>query len=103
MDVTLRITNIPSAADAARKRLTFTVIDGSDIVFKSQLSRESPLNEHLVWFWGMLQGERRYLKSLAAQGAIVTVHARGNQEPLEIKSNGAEMLHLLGATLRIER
>ena len=101
MDVTLRISGIPSTADATRKRLPFAVLEGTDLVLKSPLGPDASLNEHLVWLWGMLKHERRYLKSLAAQGAKMTAQATGLRRPVEIKPNGAEMLHLLGVTLTL--
>jgi hypothetical protein len=71
------------------------------VVLKSQLDPKASLNDHLVWLWGIVQGERRYLKSLQAEGALISVNASGTVEPIELKPNGAEMLHLLGATLVI--
>jgi hypothetical protein len=100
-EVTLRITGIPNPAAAHRKSLAFARVVGNDIVLKSPLEAKSSLNEHLVWLWGTLQGERRYLKSLQSEGAEILVQAFGATEPIEIKPNGAEMLHILGATLMI--
>jgi hypothetical protein len=99
--VTLRISNLPSQAAASRKTLAFASLEGNDIVLKSQLDSRVSLNDHLVWLWGIVQGERRYLKSLQAEGAIISVKASGNTDPIELKPSGAEMLHLLGATLVI--
>src|SRR5262245_46134349 len=101
VDVALRITKIPSTADAVRKQLPFAELDNGELVIQSRLSPDTALNEHLVWLWGLLQNERRYLKSLQAQGAEIAVHARGFRGPFEVKPNGAEMLHLLGVTLVI--
>jgi hypothetical protein len=69
---------------------------------ESRLGAAVPLNDQLVWLWGFLKHERRYLKSLQAEGAVLTVQARGIALPVELKSNGAEMLHLLDATLLID-
>jgi hypothetical protein len=88
-------------AAASRKMLAFASLDGNDVVLKSQLDPKVSLNDHLVWLWGIVQGERRYLKSLQAEGALISVTAGGTVEPIELKPNGAEMLHLLGATLVI--
>ena len=101
VDVALRITKIPSAADASRKQLPFGELDNGELVIRSRLSPDTALNEHLVWLWGLLQNERRYLKSLQAQGAEIYVHARVFSRPVEVKPNGAEMLHILGVTLVI--
>ena len=101
MDVALRITGVPSAADATRKRLPFSSVVGRDIVIPSPLAAGTSINEHLVWFWSSLKHERRYLKSLSGQGAVITVQARNVRGQIEVKPNGAEMLHLLGASLLI--
>lgn len=100
--VSLRITDLPSEAMAKRKSLPFAKIESASIVIESQVPSDKPLNEHLVWLWGMLQHERRHLKTLQAEGAQITVRVLGARRPIEIESNGAEMLHLLGATLRLE-
>lgn len=99
--VSLRITHLPSDASAKRKPLPFARVEASSIVIDSQIPSDRPLNEHLVWLWGMLQNERRHLKALQAEGARVTVSVIGARPPIEIAPNGAEMLHLLGATLRL--
>jgi hypothetical protein len=101
MTVELRITRLPNKASASRKSLPFAVLKGSDIIITSALAKDAPLNDHLVWLWGMVKLERRYLKSLRAEGAEITVHANGVRGPIKIKSNGAEMLHLLDANLVI--
>ena len=103
MKAALRITGIASTADATRKSLAFAQIEGTDIVLRSQLGPEAALNDHLVWLWGILKHERRFLKSLAAQGALLTVTVSGATGSVRVEPNGAELLHLLGATLVIER
>ena len=99
--MTLQITDLPNVASATRKSLPFAQVEGTSITIKSQLGGELPLNDHLVWLWGMLQHERRYLKGLQMEGGKISVHASGVRAPIEIKPNGAEMLHLLGATLTL--
>jgi hypothetical protein len=101
--VTLRISSLPNEAASSRKTLAFATVKDGAIALKSQLEPSAPLNDHLVWIWGMVQGERRYLKSLQSEGAVMTIQASGVSEPIELKPNGAEMLHLLGANLVIGR
>jgi hypothetical protein len=100
--VTFRISGLPNSAGGRRKSLAFAVVTGNDVVIESQLASQAPLNDHLVWLWGLLQHERRYLKSLQTEGAVLSVHAREIRLPIELKANGAEMLHLLNASLVIE-
>jgi hypothetical protein len=72
-----------------------------EILHVSQLDANATVNEHLVWLWGMLNLERRYLKSLQSEGAALCVRVSGARLPIELRPNGAEMLHLLNATLLI--
>jgi hypothetical protein len=99
--VVFRVTHIPNRAASAREAVTFSVVDGEDLVVKSPLPEDVPLNDHLVWLWGGLKLKRRRLKALQADGARLTVEARGFRGKIEIYPNGAEMLHLLGASLEI--
>ena len=99
VSVALHISSLPNTASGRRKALAFAVVSGNDLVIESRLAASAPLNEHLVWLWGLLQHERRYLKGLQSEGAVLSVRVRGVGRPLEIKPNGAEMLHLLNATL----
>jgi hypothetical protein len=101
LTVTLQISDLPNVASATRKNLPFAHVEGTRITIKSQLGGDFPLNDHLVWLWGMLHNERRYLKALQTEGGKISVHVTGARAPIEIKPNGAEMLHLLGATLTL--
>lgn len=103
VSVVLRITKLPSRASAKRKSLPFASVEGNDIIVRSPLAKDVPLNEHLVWLWGILQHERRYLRGLQSEGALIAVHASGTRGTIEVKPNGAELLHILGATLLIAR
>jgi hypothetical protein len=99
--VALRISRLPNEAAGLRKRLPFTVVGGQQLVLESALPPDAPLNDHLVWIWGLLKLERRYLKSLQSEGARFTVVAPFRSGGVEIQPNGAELLHLLGVTLTI--
>jgi hypothetical protein len=99
--VSLRISGAPNAASLTRKIIGGTLVE-SDLVVPSRLAKDASLNEHLVWLWGWLQGERRYLKSLQAEGAKLVVDAQVDGPAIEILPNGAELLHLLGATLIVK-
>ena len=96
----LRISRIPNAAAATRKSLPFAEERDGCIAIRSQLGAGASLNEHLVWLWGAVKLERRFLKSLQSEGAVITVEATCRL-PVVIQPNGAELLHLLNATLKI--
>lgn len=97
--VSLQIDGLPNTASGTRKQLPFAEISEGTLVIKSQLGSNAPLNDHLVWLWGLLKHERRYLKSLQSEGGTIMVQAVGFRLPVEIRPNGAELLHLLGANL----
>jgi hypothetical protein len=100
--VSLRIVGHP-APDAAQSKLRMSMLEGKDIVIPSRLGSEASLNDHLVWLWGILKHERRTLKRVAADGAKLVCLAKVSGGPITVKPNGAELLHLLEAELRIER
>jgi hypothetical protein len=100
--VTLRISGVHSRAVALKAGLPFSAIDKGDVVVRSQLQPTEELNSHLVWLWGVLQHERRSLKTLKAEGATLVCEAKVPKGKVQIKPNGAEFLHLLGAELILE-
>jgi hypothetical protein len=95
MNVVFEITRLPNAAAGARKSLPFARVNPDGIAIVSQLDSNATVNEHLVWLWGLLSLKRRYLKSLQAEGAVLSVRVSGARFPIELRPNGAEMLHLL--------
>ncbi len=100
--VALRISKLSAAAvSASRKPLAASRREGRDLVVESALPATAPLNDHLVWLWGMLKHERRYLKSLQNEGANFEIQVPADRKRIQIKPNAAEMLHLLGITLTI--
>jgi hypothetical protein len=100
--VAFRISRLPNEASGRRKQLPGAIVSGDELVMESRLAESAPLNDHLLWLWGFLKHEHRYLKSLQAEGAVLAVHACGIGLPVELKPNGAEMLHLLNASLLID-
>jgi len=101
MNVVFEITSLPNGAAGVRKSLPFAKVSSDGIAIVSQLDANATVNEHLVWLRGMLNLERCYLKSLQSEGAVLCVRVSGACLPIELRPNGAEMLHLLNATLLI--
>jgi hypothetical protein len=89
-------------AEIVRAKLPFSQLENGAVVVRSQLGAEVPLNDHLVWLWGMLQGERRVLKNAVSGGARLVCQCQVARGEVRIQPNGAEMLHLLGAELVLE-
>jgi hypothetical protein len=97
--VVLKIYGLGSRASAIKDKLLLSCIEGNAVALHSALSETAPLNDHLVWIWGLIQNQRRLLKSLAASGAALVVECRVPKGELRIRPNGAELLHLIGAEL----
>jgi len=86
-------------AEAIKARIAAAEIERGDVVLRSRLASERPLNEHIVWLWGMLQQHRRFLKSLRSQGNGIVCECEVSRGSIHLLPNGAEMLHLLGIEL----
>lgn len=96
------ISGIPLRTRAVREKIASSEIEGDEVILRSPLSAELPLNDHLVWLWGMLKHERRFLKSLPADGAKLFFMCTAKKGRFTIRPNAAEMLHLLEAELIVE-
>lgn len=75
--------------------------DGKAVVM-SALEADVPLNDHLVWLWGMLKHERRFIKSLKTEGVRIVCECEAQKNEISLLPNSAEMLHLLGAELEVK-
>jgi hypothetical protein len=100
--VVFKVSPLPNEASGKRKRFPGATVSGNELIMRSPLGADASLNDHLIWFWGHLKLERRYLKSLQSEGAVLAVHATGVPLPVELRGNAAEMLHLLNASLIIK-
>ncbi len=100
--VTFRISNVANRSQVVQERLPFATLDEQDVVIRSQVDEACPVNEHIVWLWGMLRHERRFLKNLKQNGAKLTCQCYTNERKLALLPNGAEMLHLLGCDLLVD-
>ncbi|MBI1424238.1 MAG: hypothetical protein GC149_12270 [Gammaproteobacteria bacterium] len=99
---TFYIKNIRRSLTSVVSKLPFSKIEGEAILLRSQLNPENSLNEHLVWLWSMLNIERKLLKTLKQEGALLECRCEAKKDEIIIKSNAAEMLHLLEADLYVE-
>ena len=96
------ISGLSARAELIRSKLAFSVIKRGDVVIRSQLAPEIPLNEHLVWLWGVLKHERRFIKTLQDEGGTLLCMCKVPKGKASILPNGAEMLHLLNMELLLE-
>ncbi len=76
-----------------------SVIRNNEVVISSPLPQDTPLNDHLVWLWGMLKHERRFLKSVVQAGGALTIECKVPKGQVRLLPNGAQLVHLLGAEL----
>jgi hypothetical protein len=84
-------------------RLPGAAIEHGDVVIRSPLEASLPLNEHLIWLWGMLKLRRKYLKGLQQQsGAKMVCRCKVPRGSVKLLPNAAEMLHLLEVELVLE-
>jgi hypothetical protein len=98
---TFRIGGI-GTPQGVRDQIPFAAIERGEVIVRSRLEPEAPINDHLVWLWSGLKLKRRFLKRLQGDGAIFRCVCSVSRGPIHIQPNGAEMLHLLGAELIIE-
>lgn len=98
----VRVSGLSNRRESIRERLAGSVIERGDVVIRSQLEPSKPLNEHLVWLWGTLKHERRFLKTLQQEGGKLTCRCKVSKGDILLLPNAAEMLHLLGMELVLE-
>ncbi|MDT7603052.1 MAG: hypothetical protein QOF61_1049 [Acidobacteriota bacterium] len=101
----VRITGISESKEyiLERLRLPFAVIERGDIVIRSPLDPSLPLNDHLVWLWGILNLRRKHLKNLQQQSDIkIVCRCKVPKGSVRLLPNAAEMLHLLSMELVLE-
>jgi hypothetical protein len=97
--VALRVENAGTYGDVVQSKLAFCRIEDGVVVVRSQLAETEPLNEHLVWLWGIVKHERRVLQSAVAAGARIICECTVPKGKVCLRANGAELIHLLGAEL----
>ncbi|WIO73502.1 hypothetical protein QP938_09340 [Porticoccaceae bacterium LTM1] len=92
----------PERAELLQSKLPFSSIKQGNVIIQSKLEAGLPLNDHLVWLWGMLQNERRLLKRIEEEESKIICQCQVGRGAVIIKPNGAEMLHLLNMELMLE-
>lgn len=100
--VRIEIRGVENRLESVAKQLPCVRVESNRIVMTSPLDASLPLNDHLVWLWGMLKLKRKFLKGLQADGARLVCVCHCPKGTVKLKANAAEMLHLLGMDLQIE-
>jgi len=96
------ISGLSARAESISSKLASSAIERGNVVIRSQLSPEYPLNDHLVWLWGFLKHERRFIKTLQEEGGTIVCKCKVPKGTVRILPNAAEMLHLLNIELLLE-
>jgi hypothetical protein len=94
-----RISNLGPRAASTRDTFAFAVLEANDVVIRCPLGDDYSLNDKLVWLWGGLNHQRRKLKALQAEGAVLSCVCINRSGKLVLQPNAAEFLHLTGASL----
>lgn len=100
-EVEFRISKLGPRVASTRDMLSFSEVDGADVVIRCPPGTGASLNEKLVWLWGLLQLNRRKLKALQAEGACLSCVCVTSHDTIVLQPNAAEFLHLVGASLTI--
>lgn len=98
----VRVGGLSNRKESIRERLPGAIIEQEDVVMRSRLAPSKSLNEHLVWLWGMLKHQRRFLKNLQREGGKLTCRCEVSKGDVRLLPNAAEMLHLLEMELVIK-
>jgi len=101
-NVTLKVIGAGPYASVVAEKLPFATLENGEVVMRSRLDSDAPLNDHLVWLWGFLKHERRAFKTAIEGGAKVVCECSSSKGCIRVLPNGAELLHLLGAELVLE-
>ena len=81
---------------------TWFVPDGSDLVFRSQLSPELSISEHLKWFHMMLESHRKFIRQLEGLGIHTIVRIVVRECSLIIEPEAVFLAHQLHLKTDIE-
>ena len=101
--VEVRILNPGDRAQAVQSEFaTWFVPDGSDLVFRSALSPELSVSEHLKWFHGMLQFHRKFIRQLEESGIRSVVRISVRERSFTIEPEAVFLAHQLHLTTEIE-
>jgi hypothetical protein len=98
----VRVSGVSDRKESIREQLPFAVIEQGDVVIRSWLEPSEPLNDHLIWLWGSLKHQRRFLKNIQQCGGKLVCRCKVPKGRVHLRPNAAEMLHLLEMELVLE-
>ncbi len=100
--VEVRVINPASRGDEIRRKFeTWFVLDGSDLVFRSQLRNSVDPNEQLKWLHRMLRSERKFVRRLQGQGLEIVIRIYCDRTPITIQPESLLLAHQLHLPIEI--
>ena len=101
--VEVRILNPGDRAQAVQSEFaTLFVPDCSDLVFRSALSPELSVSEHLKWFHMMLKYRRKFIRQLEESGIRTVVRISVRERSFTIEPEAVFLAHHLHLTTEID-
>ena len=100
--VEIHILSPNASARSIASGVSFFQPDGDDMVFRSALSSETPVGEHLKWLYGMLQHHRKLFKQLDASGVSMVVAIRVHDRTLDLQPEALLLMHQFHLPTKIE-
>jgi hypothetical protein len=83
----------PRACSITAERASWFVSDGADLVIQSRLEQDTPVSDHLKWLQGILQFQRRQLRTLQEDGVDMVCRIRVRCRNFAIEPEALLLMH----------
>jgi hypothetical protein len=89
----VRVCRPNASARSMLSGIGFFQPEGDDLVFRSALTGDASVSEHLKWLYGMLKCERKVFRQLEASGTSVVVVIRPHERKLHLTPEALLLMH----------
>jgi hypothetical protein len=83
----------PRASSFTAEGQTWFVADGADLVFQSRLEQDVPVSDHLKWLHGMLEFQRKQMRTLQEDGVDMVCRIRVRGRTVSIEPEALLLMH----------
>ena len=83
----------PRACSITAERASWFVSDGADLVIQSRLEQDTPVSDHLKWLYGVLQFQRKQLRTLQEDGVDMVCRIRVRCRIFSIEPEALLLMH----------
>ena len=83
----------PRSGSFTPQEQTGFVADGADFVFQSRVGQDVSVSEHLKWLHGMLQFQRKQLRTLQEDGVDMVCRIRVRARTVSIEPEALLLMH----------